>query len=104
MYKLENNVEWTDGLKNAFKHNVTRAKILYTGAEINEQNNLKDLTLTEQRYISNLGFIGTATARMLELNLVDIQNGINLENKELTLKIGADYNGDTYYINYGNFI
>lgn len=104
MYKLENNVEWTDGLKNAFKHNVTRAKILYTGAEINEQNNLKDLTLTEQRYISNLGFIGTATARMLELNLVDIQNGINLENKELTLKIGADYEGDTYYINYGNFI
>ena len=29
MYKLENNVEWTDALKNAFKHNVTRAKIIY---------------------------------------------------------------------------
>ncbi len=29
MYKLENNVEWTEDLKNAFKHNVTRAKIKY---------------------------------------------------------------------------
>ena len=104
MYKLENNVEWTDALKDAFKNNVTRAKLLWSGTEINEDNNLCDLTLDEQRYIPNLGFIGSATARKLEVNLTDYASNINLENKEFILKIGADYNGDTYYINYGNFI
>ena len=29
MYKLENNVEWTNDLKDAFKHNINRAKIVY---------------------------------------------------------------------------
>ena len=104
MYSLENDVQWTTDLKEAFKHNVTRAKILWSGTEINENNYLQDLTLDEQRYISNYGFVGTATARKLELNLLDIDGELNLENEELTLKIGADYEGDTYYINYGNFI
>lgn len=104
MYKLENNVEWTEELKNAFKHNVTRASVLYDNKEINEENNLIDLNLDEQRYITNLGFIGSATARKLEINLTDPNKEINVENKDLILKIGADYNGDTYYINYGNFI
>lgn len=104
MYKLENNVEWTTDLKEAFKHNVTRAKLIWSGTEINEQNYIRDLELDEERYISNYGFIGTATARKVELNLSDINNEINLENEEFSLKIGADYNGNTYYINYGNFI
>lgn len=104
MYRLENNIEWTPELKDAFKHGITRAKIIYNDTEINEENNLCDLTLDEQRYITNLGFIGSATARKLELNLIDLSGNINLENKEVTLKIGAEYEGETYYINYGNFI
>lgn len=104
MYKLENDVQWTDDLKDAFKHNATRAKILYDNIEINEDNYLVDVTLDEQRYISNYGFVGTATARKIELNLLDVDRELNLENKEIILKIGADYEGETYYINYGNFI
>ena len=104
MYVLENNVAWTDELKNAFKHGITRASIIYDNTTINENNNLSNLTLTEQRYISGIGFIGTATAKKLEINITDTENSINLEDKELTLKIGADYNNSTYYINYGNFI
>lgn len=104
MYVLENNVAWTDELKNAFKHGITRASIIYDNITINENNNLSNLTLTEQRYISGIGFIGTATAKKLEINITDTENSINLEDKELTLKIGADYNNSTYYINYGNFI
>ena len=104
MYKLDDDVQWTTELKNAFKHNVTRAKILWSGTEINEQNYIQNLTLDEQRYISNLGFVGSATAKKLEINLIDNSNSINLENQEIILKLGADYNGDTYYINYGNFI
>ena len=104
MYKLENNVAWTTELKEAFKHNVTRAKLIWSGTEINEQNYIRDLELDDERYISNYGFIGTATAKKVEVNLSDINGDINLENQEFTLKIGADYNGTTYYINYGNFI
>ena len=40
MYKLENNVAWTNELKEAFKHGMTRASILYDNEEINEENNL----------------------------------------------------------------
>ena len=104
MYVLENNVAWTDALKNAFKHNVTRASIIYDNTTINENNNLCELTLTEQRYISDVGFIGGATAKKLEIDISDSSNSLNLEDKELTLKIGADYNNSTYYINYGNFL
>ena len=104
MYKLENDVQWTNELKSAFKHNVTRAKLLWENNEINENNHLKNLTLNEQYYISNLGFVGVASAKKLEVNLIESDTDINLENKELELKIGADYNGDTYYINYGKFI
>lgn len=104
MYKLEDNVEWSNELKNAFKRGVTRAKVLYDNIEINENNYLQNFKFTEQRYIKNYGFVGTATARKLELNILDTNGVLNLENKEVILKLGADYEGDTYYINYGNFI
>lgn len=125
MYKLENGVKWTNELKEAFKHNITRvqaqyddvlitesAKIVLTqnSKEINvitaynESERLKEAHLVEKRYIDDVGFIGQANARQLKLELVDLNGEINLENKEFTFKIGADYNSKTYYINYGNFI
>lgn len=109
MYKLNNNVAWTDDIKNAFKHNITRARITYNTTPtsirvLNESYNISDLTLTEERYISGVGFIGTATAKKLELNILNLDGTINLEDKNLSLEIGAEYNNSTYYINYGNFI
>lgn len=104
MYKLENNVEWTNELKNAFKHGVTKAKIIYDNTEINYDNGLKDLELKDTRYVPSVGFIGQAVAKQLTMNVLDNSQTTNLENKELTLYIGADYNGETYYINYGQFI
>lgn len=108
MYKLENDVEWTQELKEAFKHNITRAKIIYnngnTDITIDENTGIKDLTLEDNRYVPDLGFIGQATARKLKLTLLDNAQTTNLENKEFSLYIGADYNNSTYYINYGKFI
>ena len=109
MYTLENNVLWTTNLKNAFKHNVTRASIIYTDdnnqtVTINENNHLLDLKLEDNRYLPNIGIIGSAAARKLTINLQKSNANLNLENKVLTLKIGADYNNSTYYINYGNFL
>lgn len=108
MYRLENNVEWTEELKNAFKHNVTRAKIIYNDSNetilINENTGIQEITLEDNRYVPEMGFIGQATAKKVTLKLLNNQQTINLENKEFTLYIGADYNNNTYYINYGNFI
>lgn len=104
MYKLENNVQWTDNLKYAFRHNVTRAKIVYDNTEINYDNGLKEITLEDSVYVPDLGFIGQATAKKVTLILLDNEQTTNLENKEFELYIGADYNNQTYYINYGKFI
>ena len=108
MYKLENDVEWTEDLKNAFKHNVTRAKIVYTdhGDQIilDENNGIKEIVLEDNRYVPEVGFIGQATAKKVTITLLDNEQTTNLENKEFSLHIGADYNNSTYYINYGNFI
>ena len=104
MYKLENNVEWTNDLKDAFKHNITRAKIVYDNTEINYDNGIKEITLEDSVYVPDVGFIGQATSKKLTLILLDNQQTINLENKEFELYIGADYNNQTYYINYGKFI
>ena len=108
MYKLENNVEWTEDLKNAFKHNITRAKIEYIKNNqtitIDENTGIKEIILEDSRYVPETGFIGQATAKKVTLTLLDNSLSTNLENKEFTLYIGADYNNQTYYINYGNFI
>ena len=104
MYKLENNVTWTTALKDAFKHGITKAKIVYNSTEINYNNGLKEVTLEDSVYVPDAGFIGQATAKKVTLILLDNEQTINLENQEFELYIGADYNNQTYYINYGKFI
>lgn len=109
MYTLENNVQWTTNLKNAFKHNITKSSVIYeddnqTQQTLTESDRIIDAELTEERYVPNMGIIGSACARKLELTIQNSDNLINLENKNLIFKIGAMYNNSTYYINYGNFI
>ena len=104
MYKLENDVEWTEELKDAFKHGVIKAKITFDDTEINYDNGLKDIEIQDTKYVPKVGFIGQATARKATINLLDRFQNINLENKEIEIYIGADYNNETYYINYGKFI
>lgn len=104
MYKLENNVEWTDELKNAFKHGVTKGKIICDGITYDENNNLVSIEIEDDRYVPDLGFIGQATAKKVTVELIDLEQNINLENKTLEIYIGAEYKSETYYINYGKFI
>lgn len=104
MYKLENDVEWTDELKQAFKHGIIKGKITFDNTEINYDNGLKDIEIQDSKYVPKIGFIGQATARKVTINLLSTYQNINLENKEIEVYIGADYNNETYYINYGKFI
>ena len=128
MYKIENNVQWTTELKEAFKHNITRAQILYKPNEelltelseelltedgfiimtsnnsFSENNHIVRIEIEDDKFVPDVGFIGQAIAKKVNITLLNINERINLENKEITIKIGADYNGKTYYINYGNYI
>ena len=72
--------------------------------EINYDNGIKEITLEDSVYVPDLGFIGQAVAKKVTLTLLDNEQTTNLENKEFELYIGADYNNETYYINYGKFI
>lgn len=95
MYKLENNVEWTDDLKNAFKHGITKGKIKYIDDNnqevvIDYDNGLKSFKLYDEKNVPNQGFIGQATARQVDLELINTLNVNNLENKEFELFLGAD--------------
>lgn len=109
MYKLENDVAWTTDLKNAFKHGVTRGKIKYYDDNnepviIDESNGIKSIKLYDEKNVPKQGFIGQATSKQVDLELLNIIDTHNLENKEIEVFLGADYNNQTYYINYGNFI
>lgn len=106
MYLLQNGEELTEEIKEAFKTGIVRAylKDSESDLEINEENYLKDLTFEELRFVPEQGIIGQAVARRLTINFINLDNTINIEDKDLELYIGAEYNGKTYYINYGNFI
>ena len=105
MYALESGAAWTPELKDAFKHNVTRASVLYNNVNYNEDNFLKEAELQDVRYVPNVGFLGQAVAKMLTIKLVnDEDSNLNFENANIQFKIGAEYNGTTQYINFGNFI
>ena len=47
-------IEWTNNLKDAFKHNITRAKIVYDNTEINYDNGIKEITLEDSVYVPDV--------------------------------------------------
>ena len=117
MFKLENDTAWTEDLKNAFKHGITHCQIniksntteeqesVINTPDFDENTKLVDAELIINRNTPNVGFIGSTVAKKLTVNLQSIDDDIpNMENQEIDFRIGADYNGDTYFINYGNFI
>ena len=105
MYNLENGLEWTEDLKDAFKKGTTHASVVYNSQDYNEDNYLKEAELNDTRYVPNVGIIGQAVARMLTIKMVNDENSnLNFENADIQFKIGAEYEGNIYYINYGNFI
>ena len=78
MYQLENNVAWTTDLKNAFKHGITRGKITYTENNetitIDENNGIKKIKIYDERNVPGQGFIGQATAKQVDIELLKLDN------------------------------
>lgn len=106
MYKLVNNEELTPEIKEAFKHGITRAYVEVVGKDIiiDEENYLKDVKFEELRFVPDQGIIGQAVAKRITLNFNNVDNNFNIQDEELDLYIGAEYNNEVYYIYYGRYI
>ena len=105
MYNLENNIELTDKIKNAFKKGITRAYLKYDDIEINPENYLMSVDFSDEKADPEDGrFIGKAICRSIDIKLNNKSSALNLENKELEYYLGAKVDGNFVYINFGKFI
>lgn len=105
MYVLEDGTQLTENIKNAFKHNLTRAYIKVGNTIINQDNYLVNVKYRDEKADPETGmFIGVTSMRELTIKLLNIDNSLNLENADIEYHIGALVDGEYKYINLGNFI
>lgn len=105
MYKLEDGSELTEEIKNAFKRNTTKAYIKVNDTIIDQSNYLMNVKYKDEKADPQNGnFIGVTSMREINVKISNINNQFNLENSDIEYHLGALYNGEYKYINYGNFI
>lgn len=105
MYKLEDGSELTEEIKNAFKRNTTKAYIKVNNTIIDQSNYLMNVKYKDEKADPQNGnFIGVTSMREINVKISNINNQFNLENSDIEYHLGALYNGEYKYINYGNFI
>lgn len=101
----------SENFKNECKQDVNQYKriakihVVEDNIDITNDNALVDFTIEETAY-SESTFIGNSVAKKLDLNIIN-DGTYNLENKEVEVYVGIDYEGDgsnTELVPYGNFI
>lgn len=70
---------------------------------ITESNNLVDFSVEDNCYVNDK-FIGTTVAKKVTVNILNPNNEINLENKEIEVSTGMIINGIEQVVPFGNFI
>ena len=103
---VENFESLNKEVKKAFLTNITKAYIIRgsDNFKISQDNYLKDLKLEELRFIPDKGFLGGTVARRLTINFNNVDNQFNIQDEDLQLFIGVEYNNTDYYVKMGNFI
>lgn len=93
-------------VKKAFLTNITKAYIIRgsDNLKISQDNYLKDLKLEELRFIPNNGFLGGTVARRITIDFNNVNNQFDIQDEDLQLFIGVEYNNVDYYVEMGNFI
>ena len=95
-----------DEVKKAFLTNITKAYIIRSSdnLKISQDNYLKDLKLEELRFIPDNGFLGGTVARRITIDFNNVDNQFDIQDEDLQLFIGVEYNDVDYYVEMGNFI
>lgn len=103
---VENFESLNKEVKKAFLTNITKAYIIRgsDNFKISQDNYLKDLKLEELRFIPDKGFLGGTVARRLTINFNNVDNQFNIQDEDLELFLGVEYNNVDYYVEMGNFI
>lgn len=105
MYKLTDGTELTAEIKKAFKENETLAYITYDNKTLAYDDYLTSVSMNEERFVPDEGFIGQAVEREITIKINNEDNQFNLENKEVEYYQGVKLNnGKIKYINFGKFI
>lgn len=105
MYKLTDGTELTAEIKKAFKENETLAYITYEDKILAYDDYLTSVSMNEERFVPDEGFIGQAVEREITIKINNEDNQFNLENKEVEYYQGVKLNnGKIEYINFGKFI
>lgn len=93
-------------VKKAFLTNITKAYIIRSSdnLKISQDNYLKDLKLEELRFIPDNGFLGGTVARRITIDFNNVDNQFDIQDEDLQLFIGVEYNDVDYYVEMGNFI
>ena len=80
-----------------------RLHIVGTSTDITESDNLVDFTIEDNCYVNDK-FIGTTVAKKITVNILNPNNEINLENKEIQAYAGMMINGVNQEVPFGTFI
>lgn len=102
-YQVSNNFK-EECKQNIGKANkIGRIHIVEDNIDITENDNLIDFTIEDNCYVNDK-FIGTTVAKKITVNILNPNNEIDLENKEIEVYIGMIINGIKEEIPFGNFI
>ena len=90
--------------RNANNYSKTgRLHIIQDNIDITESDKLIDFTIEDNCYVNDK-FIGTTVAKKITVNILNPNNEIDLENKEIQPYIGMLIDGENKEVPYGTFI
>ena len=93
-----------DCKSNAGQYEKTgKIHIVEDNIDILDNDNLVDFSIEDNCYVNNK-FIGTTVAKKITVNIINPNNEIDLENKEIIAQTGMMINGKEEVVPFGNFI
>lgn len=80
-----------------------KVHVVEDNLDITASDNLVDFKIEDNCYVNDT-FIGTTVAKKITVNILNPNNEINLENKEISVQVGMIINQKEENIPFGNFI
>ncbi len=98
--------QFTEDIRKAFRTGITKAylEVIGTDVVIDYQNYLKNIEFSELRFVPDKGIFGQAVAKKIVVNFNNLDNTLNLQDKEIRLFIETEVDEENYRIKYGDFI
>ena len=80
-----------------------KVHVVEDNLDITASDNLVDFKIEDNCYVNDT-FVGTTVAKKITVNILNPNNEINLENKEISVQVGMIINQKEENVPFGNFI